>query len=74
MKICDKSESRLKDQFKLFDKGNKGYLVLQDLKEFISSVGENRDDTEIQEMFQELDPKGEGEITFEEFKKMMQTM
>lgn len=67
----DEKEEILK-AFKLFDDDDTGSISLNNIKRVAKELGENLTDDELQEMLDEADHDGDGEINKEEFLKMMQ--
>lgn len=59
----------LKDIFDLFDKDQSGKIESTDLENIFASL--KRDPEEAKEMLSEIDPNHDGEITFQEFIKLM---
>lgn len=59
----------LKDIFDLFDKDQSGKIELNDLENILTSL--KRDPEEAKLMLKEIDPNHDGEITFQEFIKLM---
>ncbi|EPY38910.1 centrin-2 [Angomonas deanei] len=57
--------------FRLFDDDGKGKISFKDLKRVAVELGENMSDTELQEMIDEADRDGDGEVSEEEFLKLM---
>ena len=57
----------LQETFKTFDRGNKGYYDLDDLRAMVYQYGERISDEEIKIMFEEQDINKNGRITFDEF-------
>ena len=64
-------DEELVEAFKTFDKGNKGYYTLEELKEVMHHYGEKLSDDELKIMFDEIDIDHDGQITFEDFVLMM---
>ena len=54
----------------MFDQDNSGTISRAELKKFFET-SEKKDDELWNEIFSEIDLDGDGEITFEEFKKGM---
>ncbi|XP_032487843.1 LOW QUALITY PROTEIN: centrin-4-like [Phocoena sinus] len=67
----DEKEEILK-AFKLFDDDNTGSISLNNIKGVAKELGENLTDDELQEVLDEADHDGDGEINEEEFLRMMQ--
>lgn len=57
--------------FKLFDDDNTGKITFKNLKRVAKELGENLTDEELQEMIEEADRDGDGEISQEEFLRVM---
>lgn len=57
----------LKYEFDAYDEDRSGYIDLKELKELLHKLGEDLEESQIQEAFQELDQDGSGEIDFFEF-------
>ena len=66
----DSREEILK-AFMLFDDDNTGKISFKNLKRVAKELGENLTDEEIQEMIDEADRDGDGEINEEEFLRIM---
>ena len=57
--------------FKLFDDDNTGKISLKNLRRVARELGEVMTDEELQEMIDEADRDGDGEINEEEFIRIM---
>ncbi len=57
--------------FKLFDDDETGKITFKNLKRACKELGENLTDEELQEMIDEADRDGDGEINQEEFLRIM---
>ena len=57
--------------FRLFDDDNTGKISLKNLKRGARELGETMADEELQEMIDEADRDGDGEISEEEFIRIM---
>ncbi|TNJ28379.1 Centrin [Giardia muris] len=66
----DSREEILK-AFRLFDEDDTGRISFKNLKKVAKELGENLTDEEIQEMIDEADRDGDGEINEEEFLRIM---
>ena len=66
----DPREEMLK-AFRLFDDDETGKISFKNLKRVAKELGENMTDEEIQEMIDEADRDGDGEINEEEFMRIM---
>lgn len=61
------SKEKLKQAFKMFDKDNSGTISKEEIREALGNLDEEVAD----KMISEVDDNGDGEISFEEFEKMM---
>ena len=66
----DPREEMLK-AFRLFDDDETGKISFRNLKRVAKELGENMTDDEIQEMIEEADRDGDGEISEDEFMRIM---
>ncbi|XP_030430389.1 caltractin-like isoform X2 [Gopherus evgoodei] len=57
--------------FKLFDDNGTGKISFQNLKRVASEIGENLTDEELQEMIDEADVDGDGEVNEQEFLRII---
>lgn len=57
--------------FRLFDDDNTGRISFKNLKRVAKELGENMTDEELQEMIDEADRDGDGEINEEDFLRIM---
>ncbi len=64
------TDEKLLVAFKVFDRDGGGSISSQEIKETLG-VGKNIDEKVWNEIVSEVDPNGDGEISFEEFKQMM---
>ncbi|KAM8763580.1 centrin-4-like [Rhynchonycteris naso] len=72
VKMTEKDEKEeLLKAFKLFDADDTGSITLNNIKRVAKKLGENLTDDELQEMLDEADRDGDGEINEEEFLRMM---
>ncbi|XP_076442019.1 calmodulin-alpha-like [Babylonia areolata] len=60
-----------KEAFLLFDKDRDGTITTKELGTVMKSLGQNPTDTELQDMINEVDVDGNGQIDFGEFLTMM---
>lgn len=70
MKDTD-SEEEIREAFKVFDKDGSGYIDSSELRQVMTTLGEKLTDEEVDEMIQEADIDGDGQVNYEEFVKMM---
>ena len=57
--------------FKLFDDDDSGKITFNNLKRVAAELGENLTDEELQEMIDEADRSGEGEVNQDDFLRIM---
>ena len=57
--------------FRLFDDDETGKISFRNLKRVAKELGENMTDEELQEMIDEADRDGDGEVSEEEFIRIM---
>jgi calcium-dependent protein kinase len=67
------TQERLTQVFKMFDTDGSGTISRDEIKSFFS-MSESGDDGFAQELIEEVDKNGDGEISFSEFKEMMSQM
>lgn len=67
------SDERLEAAFRIFDKDNNGFIDAQEIRAVLGK-GKNLDDHVWEELISEVDINGDGEVSFKEFKKMMQQL
>ena len=60
------------EAFNLFDRDNDGSISKSDLKIYLTSLGEDVIDQDIDNIFNEVNPEKEGLINFDEFCKMLE--
>ena len=61
----------IKEAFELIDKNADGIITSDELMKFFETLGEKLNKGEIQDMINEVDLEGNGSITFEGFKQLM---
>nr|CAD7260372.1 unnamed protein product [Timema shepardi] len=72
VKMADKdSKEEIMKAFRLFDDDETGRISFKNLKRVAKELGENLTDEELQEMIDEADRDGDGEINQEEFLRIM---
>jgi len=71
-KMAEKdSREEIGKAFRLFDDDETGKISFKNLKRVSKELGENMTDEELQEMIDEADRDGDGEINSEEFLRIM---
>ncbi|KAJ8922548.1 hypothetical protein NQ315_007578 [Exocentrus adspersus] len=72
VKMAEKdSREEIMKAFRLFDDDETGRISFKNLKRVATELGENLTDEELQEMIDEADRDGDGEINQEEFLRIM---
>ncbi|KAM9816833.1 uncharacterized protein ACB057_002094 [Neosynchiropus ocellatus] len=72
VKISEKdTKEEILKAFRLFDDDNTGKISFQNLKRVANELGEKLTDEELQEMIEEADGDGDGEVNEQEFLKIM---
>lgn len=64
------SQEKLRAAFKMFDKDGSGTISKDEIKEALGGL----DEKIVDDIIKEVDSNGDGEISFEEFEKMMSKM
>lgn len=64
-------EDELRGAFNVFDQDGSGYISSQELKQVLDNLGEKLTEEEVDEMMKEADLDSDGQVSFEEFVKMM---
>ena len=57
--------------FCIFDKNGDGYISRPELKEALNKLGEEFSDEEVESMIKEADTDHDGEISYQEFVRVM---
>lgn len=72
VKMAEKdSKEEILKAFRLFDDDETGTISFKNLKRVAKELGENLTDEELQEMIDEADRDGDGEVNQEEFLRIM---
>ena len=66
-------EKELRDAFAVFDTDGSGSIDRKELKRLMKKLGQALTEAEVDAMMDEVDSNGDGEISYEEFKYMMQS-
>jgi len=64
-------KEEIRETFQAFDKGNTGYIVAAELKMVLNSLGLKLTVKEVDEMVKFADVENDGQISYEEFARMM---
>lgn len=65
------NEADLRAAWKVFDKDNKGFISISELRHVLTNIGEKLSPDEIDDLTKEADPEGKGRVGYDEFIKMM---
>ncbi|KAK6199509.1 calmodulin-like protein 12-like protein [Scheffersomyces amazonensis] len=65
------SENELMEAFKVFDKNGDGKISALELKQVLTTIGEQLSDDDINQMITEADTNGDGEIDLQEFIQLL---
>ena len=57
--------------FKIFDKNGDGFISSDEMQKLMLTFGEDLSDAEVNEAMKEADTNGDGRVTLEEFKAVM---
>ena len=71
-KKLEEKTAILREAFELIDKKADGEITLDELEKFYECMGDKLNKAEIQDMINEVDTEGNGSITFEGFKGLME--
>ena len=69
--LTEEQISEFKEAFTLFDKDGDGTITTKEFGTVLRSLGQNPTEQELQEMINEVDADGNGEVDFDEFLTMM---
>lgn len=65
------SDDEISEAFKTFDLDNNRFVGAMEIRHILEVIGEEVTDEEIDEMIRMCDADGDGQVTFEEFSKLM---
>mmetsp|Transcript_1846 Transcript_1846/g.2841 ORF Transcript_1846/g.2841 Transcript_1846/m.2841 type:complete len:149 (+) Transcript_1846:120-566(+) len=65
------NESDLKMAWKVFDKDNKGFISIAELRHVLANIGEKLSPEELDDLTKEADPESTGKVSYADFIKMM---
>jgi calmodulin len=63
--------TEFKEAFEIFDKDKDGFITIKELGEIMRNLGQNPSDADLQDMINEVDIDGNGNIDFKEFLGLM---
>merc|ERR1711953_1016985 len=67
-------EEDCKEAFKLYDKDDSGVIPKDELTALLRTMGQNPTDSEVNDMINEVDVDGSGELDFQEFLSFVRRM
>ena len=67
----EKEREELMKVFKTFDSNEDGFITAGELKYVLNSLGEKVSEKEVRDMIKEIDMKGEGRVSYQDFVRMM---
>ena len=67
------SEEEMIHAFKVFNRDGDGFISAPELRSVMVNLGEKLTDEELEEMIREADVDGDGQINYQEFKRLMKT-
>lgn len=65
------TDGEVKEAFETFDLDNNNFVGAAEIKHILALIGEKASDDEIDEMIRMCDADGDGQVTFDEFYKLM---
>lgn len=65
------SQEEIEEAFKVFDRNNNGYISSSELRHVLMSIGDRLTEGEADAMIAEADIDGDGQISYEEFSKIL---
>jgi calmodulin len=63
--------AEFREAFEIFDKDKDGYITIKELGEIMKNLGQQPTEAELQDMINEVDVDGNGNIDFKEFLGLM---
>ena len=69
--LTEEKIQEFKEAFEIFDKDKDGYITIKELGEIMKQLGQVPSETELQDMINEVDVDGNGNIDFKEFLGLM---
>ena len=69
MKENNNKDEEIHEIFKVFDKEGNGFISVAELSHVMISLGEEITEEEVKEMIKEADIDGDGQVSYEDFKK-----
>jgi calmodulin len=69
--LTEEKIAEFKEAFEIFDKDKDGFITIKELHEIMKNLGQNPTEAELQDMINEVDIDGNGNIDFKEFLGLM---
>ncbi len=69
--LTEEQLEELSEAFKIFDRANKGTITTRELGNVMRALGQDPTEAELQDMINEVDIDGNGNIDFGEFRDLM---
>ena len=69
MKENNNNKDEIHEIFKVFDKEGNGFISVAELSHVMTNLGEELTEEEVKEMIKEADVDGDGQVSYEDFKK-----
>ena len=69
--LTEEKIQEFKEAFEIFDKDKDGYITIKELSEIMKQLGQVPSEVELQDMINEVDVDGNGNIDFKEFLGLM---
>ena len=70
MKENNNHKDEIHEIFKVFDMEDNGFISVAELSHVMTSLGEELTEEEVKEMIKEADIDGDGQVSYEDFKKI----
>lgn len=70
-RIFDEAKQELVEAFEVFDRDGNGQIVAAELKYVMAEMGQELSDQQVDQMIEEADTDGDGQINYEEFVRVM---
>jgi calmodulin len=65
------TEEQLRAAFEVFDRGNKGFLVRDELRQVLQSIGDKMSNDEVDELLKMGDRNGDGKISYRDLSRLL---
>jgi len=64
-------EEEIKEAFRVFDKDQNGFVSAIELRKVLNSMGDRLSEADSEDLIKEADQDGDGQLNFEEFRRVM---